>query len=296
MSRSTRSGVAFALLAALFWGVSGAVAADAFADVSPARVAEARAIVTALFFVPLAWFRGALSPGKGIWWFALFGVNLAIVNVTFYWAMDRLGVGPGATIQFLAPIFILLWMAAVQKRRVAGGVWVAAIVAVTGVSLITEAWNLEGGDWVGVFWGLVSAVAFASYLMFGEYLGRSYPSMTIVTWGFLFASLIWLIFQPLWSFPTDLSTEVWVKLLWVGLIGTAIPFLFEVSALRRASSGIVGVIATTEPVFAAATAWFLLEQHLSPVQMVGGAMVLVAAALVQRWGASDVEIPLEPTR
>jgi len=296
MSDRARSGIAFALLAALFWGVSGAVAADAFADVSPARVAEARALVTALFFVPLAWSRGLLAPRSGTLWFALFGVNLAVVNVTFYWAMDRLGVGPGATIQFLAPIFILLWMAAVQKRRVVPAVWVAAAVAVTGVSLITEAWGLEGGDWVGVVWGLVSAVAFASYLMFGEYLGRSYPSLTIVTWGFLFASVVWLVFQPLWSFPTDLSPAVWGKLLWVGLVGTAIPFLFEVSALRRASSGIVGVIATTEPVFAAATAWVLLDQYLSAVQIAGGAMVLVAAALVQRWGASDVEVPLEPTR
>ncbi|MEN8234893.1 MAG: EamA family transporter [Actinomycetota bacterium] len=296
MSKSTRSGIAFALLAALFWGVSGAVAADAFSDVSPARVAEARAVVTALFFVPLAWSRGLLSPKGGLGWFALFGANLAVVNVTFYWAMDRLGVGPGATIQFLAPVFILLWMMGVQKRRVAPAVWLAAAAAVTGVSLITEAWNLEGGDWIGVMWGLISAVAFGSYLMFGEYLGRSYSSMTIVTWGFLFASAIWMVAQPLWTFPTDLSAVVWVKLLWVGILGTAFPFLFEVSALRRASSGIVGVIATTEPVFAAATAWVLLDQYLSAIQIAGGAMVLAAAVAVQRWGASDVEIPLEPTR
>jgi drug/metabolite transporter (DMT)-like permease len=296
MDRSTRSGIAFALLAALFWGVSGAVAADAFAAVTPAQVAEVRALSTAIFFIPFALYRGVLSPRGGLIWFALFGANLAIVNVTFYWAIDRLGVGPGATIQFLAPIFVLLWMVVMQHRRVSPVVWLAAVVAVTGVFLITEAWQLEGGDWIGVMWGLVSAFAFASYLIFAEHLGRTYPSMTIVTWGFVFASLIWMVAQPLWTFPTELAGTVWVELLWVGIMGTALPFLFEVSALRRAPSGIVGVIATTEPVFAATIAWVWLGQYLSPIQIFGGAMVLGSAAAIQRWGTADVEGPLEPAR
>jgi drug/metabolite transporter (DMT)-like permease len=296
MDRSARSGIAFALLAALFWGVSGAVAADAFAAVTPAQVAEVRAFVTALFFIPFALYRGVLSPRGGLLWFAIFGANLAIVNVTFYWAIDRLGVGPGATIQFLAPIFVLLWMVVAQRRHVSSVVWLAAAAAVTGVFFITEAWQLEGGDWIGVAWGLTSAVAFAAYLVLGEHLGRTYPSMTIVTWGFIVASIIWLVAQPLWKFPTDLSPVVWAELVWVGIMGTALPFLFEVSALRRASSGIVGVIATTEPVFAATVAWVWLGQYLSPIQIFGGAMVLGAAASIQRWGAADVEGPLESVR
>ncbi len=289
MDRSTRSGIAFALLAALFWGVSGAIAADAFTHLSPTRVAEARAIVTSLLFVPFAYFRGALAPRGGLLGFALLGVNLVIVNVTFYWAIDRLGVGPGATIQFLAPIFVLLWMVVAQRRSVSPTVWLAAVVAVAGVFLITQAWNLEGGDWIGVAWGLISAVAFASYLVYGEYLGRSHPAITIVTWGFVFASIIWMFVQPLWTFPTDLSAKVWGELLWIGIVGTALPFLFGFSALRRAASGIVGVISTTEPVFAATAAWILLGQYLSVIQMVGGAMVLGAAAAMQRWGKTEVE-------
>ncbi|MGB5167033.1 MAG: EamA family transporter [Acidimicrobiia bacterium] len=296
MDRSTRNGIAFALLAALFWGVSGAIAADAFAEVSPARVAEVRALVTSVFFIPFALYRGALAPRGGLGWFGLLGVLLAGSNVTFYWAVERLGVGPGATIQFLAPIFVLVWMVVAQHRKVSAAVWLAAVAAVTGVFLITEAWNLEGGDWVGVAWGLVSAVVFASYLVYGEFLGRTYSSITMVTWGFIFASILWLIVQPIWTFPTDLSAKVWVELVWVGIVGTALPFLFSLSALRRAASGIVGVISTTEPVFAAAAAWVLLSQYLSAVQIIGGLMVLGAAAAIQRWGAADVEGPLEPTR
>ena len=295
-ARSTQTGVLLALAAAFMWGVSGAVAADAFSELSPARVAEARALITTAVLVPIAWWRGLLDPKGGLWRFFLLGVNLALVTVTFYWALDLLGVGPGATIQFLAPIIVLVWMVVVESRAVRAAAWVAALVAFTGVFLVTEAWELEGADWLGVVAGLAAAVTFASYLILGERLTRSYPIVTVMTWGFIFASLLWAVVQPLWTFPTDLSAKIWIELLWVGLIGTAVPFFASFGALQRVASGIVGVIATTEPVFAAAAAWVLLDQQLSAIQVIGGLLVLVAVAAIQRWGMAEVETPLEAAR
>ena len=295
-ARSTRTGVLLALSAAFMWGVSGAVAADAFSEVSPARVAETRALITTAVLVPVAWWRGMLNPKGGVGWFFVLGVNLALVNVTFYWALDLLGVGPGATIQFLGPILVLLWMVLVEGRSVRPSAWAAAVVALGGVLLVTEAWQLEGSDWLGVVAGLASAVTFASYLILGERLSHRFSIITVLTWGFVFASLIWLIVQPLWSFPTGLSGKVWAQLLWVGLIGTTVPFFASFAALQRVASGVVGVIATTEPVFAAAGAWVLLSQQLAPVQIVGGLLVLAAVASIQRWGIPDVEAPFEAAR
>ena len=295
-SRATQTGVLLALSAALMWGVSAAVAADAFSELSPARVAETRALIATAVLVPVAWWRGMLRPRGGVGWFFILGVNLLLVNVTFYVALDRLGVGPGTTIEFLGPIFALGWMVLAQGRSVRPAAWLAAAIALLGVFLVTEAWQLEGADWLGVAAGLASAVTFASYLIIGERLSHSYPILTVMTWGFVFASLIWLVVQPLWSFPTDLSGKVWAELLWVGLIGTVIPFFISFAALQRVAAGIVGVIATTEPVFAAAAAWVLLEQQLSTAQIVGGLLVLMAVASIQRWGIAEIETPFEAAR
>jgi len=294
--REIRVGVLLALLAAFLWGVSGAVAADAFAEVSPARVAQARALLATVVLVPYAWVRGQLDPRGKLGLLVVMGLNLAAVNVTFYWALDRLGVGPGATIQFLGPILVLAWMAIVQHRPVNPAAWGAAVLAVVGVAFVTEAWALEGADWIGVVAGLASAALFASYLLLGEYLGRQLPAATVVAWGFVFASLFWLVVQPLWTFPSDLSSKVWLELIWVGIAGTAIPFIVELGALRRVAAGIVGVIATTEPVIGAAAAWVLLEQRLSPIQILGAVMVVGAVASVQRWGIPEAEVPYEASR
>ena len=214
-------------------------------------------------------------------------MNLAVVNVTFYWAIERLGVGPGATIQFLAPVLVLGWMAAVQDRAVRTAAWIAAFVSVVGVGLVSRAWDGANADWVGVAAGLASAVLFASYLMLGEHLGKRLRPLTIMAWGFLIASAFWAVAQPLWDFPSDLSGDVWLKLLWVGVAGTALPFLIEFAALRRASAGLIGVVATTEPVIGAAAAWIMLGQRLGELQIVGGVMVVVAVASIQRRGLPE---------
>ena len=290
-----RTGVLYALVAAFLWGVSGAIAADAFAEISPARVAESRAILATAVLVPYAWWRKRLAPGALLWWFLLLGANLAVVNVTFYWSVQRLGVGPGATVQFLGPILVLGVMAA-QGRAVGRFAWGAAVVAVAGVSLVTKAWELESSDWFGFVAGLAAAVTFATYLLLGEHLASRAQATTIVTWGFIFASAIWLIVQPLWSYPTDLPSKAWLELLWIGVAGTALPFIVEFGALRRVASGIVGVAATSEPVFGAAAAWILLDQQLDPIQIVGGTMVIVAVASIQRWGIPEAEVPFEVVR
>ncbi|MDJ0924565.1 MAG: EamA family transporter [Acidimicrobiia bacterium] len=295
-STNQRIGMALALSAAFLWGVSGAVAADAFADVSPARVAQARAFLAALVLVPYAWARGMLRVRSGWPSLVALGVNLAAVNVTFYWAIDRLGVGPGATIQFLGPILVLGWMVLIQGRKVSPVAWAAAVVAIVGVALVSQAWDVADADWTGVGAGLASAVFFASYLLLGEHVGRRMRAVTVVSWGFLFATAFWAVVQPVWSFPTNLAGGVWGKLLFVGIAGTAVPFLIEFAALRRAAAGLVGVVATAEPVIGAAAAWILLDQNLSTLQIVGGLMVVTAVASIQRWGLPAAEVPYEVAR
>ncbi len=295
-ARRQQIGIALALGAALLWGVSGAVAADAFSDVSPARVAQARAAQAALILLPLAWWRGVLRPRGMMTWLVAMGVSLAVVNVTFYWALERLGVGPGATIQFVGPIMVLGWMVVVQNRQVSGMAWAAAVVAVVGVGLVSEAWKVSSTDWLGIAAGLAAAVSFAAYLLIGEHLGSKLPATTVMAWGFFWASVFWAVAQPWWGFPTDLGGGVWFKLVWVGIAGTAIPFLLELSALQRAPSGVIGVVATAEPVIGAGAAWIMLSQALSPPQIVGGLMVVIAVASIQRWGLPDHEIPYEAAR
>jgi drug/metabolite transporter (DMT)-like permease len=269
------------------FGLADAVAGGVFDEVSPGRVAQFRSIVAVVVLTPLALHKGVLQPSKDVWKLAILGANLALVMFTFYWAIDLLGVGPGATIHFLGPIFVLLWFALVRKVPVRPLVWVAALGSVVGVGLVTQAWNLDSSDVFGVLIGLVAACSFASYLLVGEHFAHALEPIHVAVWGFGFASVIWLVVLPPWSFPTAISGAAWLDLAIIGIVGTAIPFVVEFAALRLIVSSIVGVIATAEPVVAAVAAVILLDQHLEPVQWFGVVLVVAAVAAVQRWGLKD---------
>lgn len=291
-----RSALWFALSAAVLWGVSGSVAADVFDKVPPPRVAEVRALVAALFLVPYAGMRGQLRTQGNGRWLVLFGFTLAAVHVTYYWAVEGLGVGPGVTVQFLAPILVLFWMRFAERRPVAVVVWVAAAGAIAGLVMVTRAWEATSADGWALAAGLASALTFATYLVMGERLGRRIGAVTTLTYGFAVAAAIWLIAQPLWTFPTGLEAKDIAELAWVGLGGTMVPFLLEMAALRRAAAAVVGLVATVEPVIAAATAWVFLSQGLSGVQILGGLAILAAVVVVQRRGVAEIEAPMQPGR
>jgi drug/metabolite transporter (DMT)-like permease len=282
-SRAATGGL-LALGAAGMFGVSGAVAGGVFSEIAPAHVAQSRSLIAAVLITAFALWRGVFRLEGGLVKFVLLGLNLALVNVTFYWAIDRLGVGPGATVQFLAPVLVLVWIALVRREPVSPIAWMAAVGAVFGVGLVTRAWALGTSDIVGLAAGLASAFLFAAYLVYGEHLGETYRPAQLGAWGFVFASVFWAIVLPWWDFPFEAARENIVDLLVIGIVGTALPFIVEFAALSLASSGIVGIVATAEPPIGAVAAWILLGQTLDPIQWVGIGVVVVAVATVQQFG------------
>lgn len=273
-------GVWLALAAAFLFGVSGVVAVDAFSEVDPVQVAQFRSVVTAFVLVAVAYARRQ-SRTRGIRLpLIVLGIMLATVTITFYWAIDRLGVGPGVTIQFLGPSLVLVWMRFVQRRSVSPAAWAAAGAAVAGTALMARAWDVEALDPLGVLAAFGAAFSFAGYLIVGEHVGKRAPGLTVTAAGFAVSALIWVAAVPV-EIP-QVSARVWGQLIWVAVAGTTLPFLFEIAALRRADPAIVGIAATAEPVIAATTAWLALGQALTAPQIAGGLMVVAAVAMIQR--------------
>jgi drug/metabolite transporter (DMT)-like permease len=274
-----RSGLTFALAAALLFGVSGVVAVDAFDSVTPVQMTQFRSVTAAMILGALAYHRRQTMTGGNLPALAGLGVLLSTVTITFYEAVNRLGVGPGVTLQFLGPALVLIWMRLVQRRSVPAAAWTAAGIALVGTALMNQAWNIDQADPIGVAAGLGAAVAFAGYLILGEHLGKRLPSLTVTAYGFATAALIWVVAVP--PRIPQIDGVVWGQLVWVAIAGTTVPFLLEMVALRRADPGAVGVVATAEPIVAAIAAWMALGERLRAVQIVGGLLVVAGIATVQ---------------
>jgi drug/metabolite transporter (DMT)-like permease len=289
---TNRRGDILALSSAVLFGVYGTVAADALATFSPIQLAQFRSTVAALVLGFLAYRRRQTATGGRLAELGLLGVFLAAVTMTFFWAIDRLGVGPGVTIQFLGPTLVLFWMRFVQQRAVPRLAWGLAIAALGGTAMITRAWDYQSLDPLGVLAGLGAALMFAGYLVIGERLGRLLPGLTVGAYGFGVSAVLLLVVAPIELPRAD--AVGWAQLGWIAIGGTVVPFMLSLGALRIADPGRVGVLQTLEPAVAAGSAWLVLGQVLGSVQIVGGVVVILSVAAIQRLTSSVAPDPAAP--
>jgi drug/metabolite transporter (DMT)-like permease len=227
---------------------------------------------------------------------AAFGIGgLALVQLFYFLAIDRLPIGIALLIQYLAPLLIVLWARYVGHERVRRRIWVALACSLAGLALVVQFWSGLALDGWGVAAALAGAVTFAVYVLMAERaVGRRDP-VSLSVYGFLFAALFWAVVQPWWTFPFELtdgsisllgrladrSVPVWALLAWMILLGTIVPFLLVVGALRHVSAARLGIVAMLEPVVATVVAWAWLEESLEPAQLLGGAVVLAGILLAQ---------------
>ena len=224
-------------------------------------------------------------------------VALAPVQATYFLAIDRLEVGAAVTIQYLAPLLVLLWLRLWLGRRLASGLWYAVALSVAGCFFVVEAHKAGALDGLGVAAAFASALTFATYMVLSERAGGHLSPFTTITWGFGFATLAWAIARPWWLFPFDELGSTRDALLAAGVvvIGTLLPFLALVAALTFIPASRGGVVATLEPVLAALFAWVLVGEELAALQVFGIVLVAVAVVWVQLH-RPDLEAEAAPGR
>ena len=210
---------------------------------------------------------------------AAMGCGMAVMPPLFFTALERLGAGPAITLQFVGVLAVMVWTQVVKGIRVPAVAWLAGLVTVLGISLVVEAWMWERVDLIGIAAGVGGAFFLAIYLLVVDHLGGRLHPLTIAAYPMGIAALL---LMPLgrWG-PMDLLASKWWWLLALGVLGTALPVLLEVVAVRYAGPGPVGIIILTQPVVGAVAAWFLLGQVLTGLQILGIAVSLVGVLLVQ---------------
>jgi drug/metabolite transporter (DMT)-like permease len=225
-----------------------------------------------------------------------FGVlGVALVQLFYFLAIRRLDLGVSLVIQYLGPLIVALYARFVLKEPVRRRLWVALAAALVGLTLVVDLWHGISLDGLGVMWSLCSAATFAGYMLFAERAVGERDPVSLLCWGFLFATVFWAVAQPWWSFPFDVPGRtvsllgnlsdwhlpVWALVLWMVVLGTIVPFFLIVGSMRHISATRAGITAMVEPVVASIVAYAWLDETLSAAQLVGGAIVLSGIVLAQ---------------
>lgn len=300
LERRRLRGYAMVLSACVLWGANGAVSKVMLENgLSSLELVEIRSAGACLV---LAAGLAVVSPRTlrvrraELPMLVLFGVGgLAFVQLLYLIAIRRLDIGVALLIEYTAPVLVALYARFVLREHVRNRLWAALVCALAGLALIVDLAHGVTLNGVGVLCALLAAVAYALYVLIAERYVGGRSAVSLLCFGFFFASLLFAVLAPWWRFPfgllgsdasllgnlTGSTVPMWVLLVSNVLLGTVIPFVLLVRALRHLSATRVAIAAMSEPVVATIVAWAWLGERLGPAQLAGGAIVLAAIGLAQ---------------
>ena len=256
-----------------------ALATSLFDEVGTAGAVFLRAVFGALALVALS--RGAPLrtrewPHRDVF---LLAVAVTCVNLFFYAALDRLPLGITVTLEFVGP----LGVAIAGSRRPRDVVWV--VLAAAGILLLSDGGG-EGVDALGVVLALTAGIFWGAYIILSDRVGALAPGVGGATMAAVLSAVLVAPLGIAEGGAELLDPAVLAAGAAVGVLSTAIPYAFEMEALRRLPRAVFGVLMSLEPAVAAAIGFLALSQGLDAVEVLAIGFVVIASAGALRSAAA----------
>jgi inner membrane transporter RhtA len=264
------SGVALMTSSALSNQVGAATAALAFPVLGPAGVVAVRQWVAGV--VLLATVRPKFASFTGRQWRPVLALALtfAIMNISLYMAIARIGLGLAVTLEFLGPLSVAL----LASRRVLD--LVCAIVAAAGVLVLAR--PQPSTDYFGIGLALLAALCWACYILLNRVVGARLPGSQGPAAAATCSAALYIP-VGIWVLATHpLTVTALGRAATAGILCSAVPMVTDVLALRRVPTKFFGIFMSVNPVFAALTGLVVLGQSLEPADWLAIAAVVSANA------------------
>ncbi len=298
-TRQPVRGYAYIATATFFWGVSATLGRAAFTgrlpglhavtSIDPLILSQGRASFSFLVLLAILGLsrrrRGLRLPARDFGQLCLIGIlGVAASNYFYYLAIQRTNVATAITVQYTAPIWVLIYAVArgLQKptlQRVA-----AVGLAVTGIALVIGLFSRGAFrlDTVGVFAALLAAFSFAFYNIGGHDILARRDRWIVLLYTTGSASLFWLLVNPPWKLvAAHYSSSQWLFLLLFSLVSVLAPFAFYFAGLQHLEPTRAIVVSCLEPVFSIVIAAIALGELMRPIQVLGIVFVLAAITVAQ---------------
>ena len=264
---------AYFLVSAVFHYLGPAFAVLLFARVDVLGVAWLRIAAAAAVFAlsRRPWRTLARREGRRL--LLAWGAVLAVMNCSFYLAIDRLPLATVAAIELL-PVVALAALGARTPRNVA-----ALLLAVPGVYLLTGV-QLEG-EALGVALAFVNAGLFALYIVLAH---RVSQLGTISGIDGLAASMLvaLVVVTPMagWAaVPAIVDPIALLAGVGVGISSSVIPYISDQLAMRRLARATYALMVSLLPATATVIGVVVLAQVPSWNELLGVALVIAGVAV-----------------
>lgn len=204
------------------------------------------------------------------------GVATGAMTMSFLASIERIPLGTAVAIEFLGPLTV----AAVRSHSTRALVWPA--LALLGVVLLTEPWH-GSVNLTGVGFAALAGVGWGTYIVLTQRIGDRFTGIT----GLAFTIPIAAATTAILGVPQatgQLTAGVLIAALGLAVLVPVLPFALEMLALRRMTHAAFGTLMALEPAIGTLLGLVVLSQNPAIAQVVGIALVVLAAVAAQRDG------------
>jgi drug/metabolite transporter (DMT)-like permease len=289
MAHAEIRGYLYVLIGSTLWGVSSVVAKSLFnIGLPPIELVLLRlTLATLALFLFLLFFdreKIIVSLGDLPYFFILGFAGVVGVQFTYYYTISKIQVGPAILLQYIQPVWVSLYAFLFQREPITKGKIASLFLAVLGCYFVVGGYQFDllRLNKIGIMSGVASSLFFTFYALYGEKGLKKYDGWTLILYGFGFATVFyWIIISPMKFITGGYTLNMWIAFIYIGIFATLLPFGFYFKGIERVRATRASITATWEPMVAGFTAYIVLGEVLSPLQILGGIGVIAAVILLQ---------------
>ena len=281
-------GALLVIIAAFFWGISATAAKFILNDhINPFRLVNMRLNLAFLFLFIffLIFDRQKLKITKqDAKHLAVLGVcGIVGVQSTYYFTVSTLNVSMAIFLQYLAPAMVVIYSAIFLKEKLSVTILTALGISIMGSVLIIFGLGgatLAGLNVMGLITGLMSAFFLSFYTIYGKLCTSRINAWTVLLYALGFGALTYWFVSPPWVLWRGIELKQLGYASYLAVFATIIPFGLYFNGLRFLTPSSGSIISMLEPVVASLSAYLLLQEKMTLLQILGAMLIILAVFII----------------
>ena len=291
-------GAVVCLLSAAAFGAMGIFGKLAFDDgatagtLLPARFAIAAVALWCLMLIRGSWSQmRALAPRDVTISLGLGACGYALQAGCYFVALEHLDASLLSLVLYTFPAIVTVAAVTLGRERLDRRRVVALGLVSTGLVLILGTAGASNVNGVSVALGVGAAFTYSAYILISDGVARRVPALVLTTLVCTGAAASLTVGSALTGqlHPGAVPLAGWGWLACIAIVSTVGAITLFFAGLSRVGPTSASILSTFEPVVTVVLAAAVLAEHLAPVQLAGGALVLTAV-LVLRVGSRSQAI------
>lgn len=286
-------GIFLAILGSVFWGGSGVFAQFLMQDkqVSTSWLVGTRMVIAGMLILGVLGFKHPQNVFKplrqardvmSLVVFSLFGV--IVLQYSFFTAIHKSNAATATILQFLAPVFLVIYFSLVTKKRPntlslfsLGLSLVGTFLLVTGGDVTQLSMSVEG-----FIWGLLAGFFGAFYIVQPRRLLVKYGTTLIIGWGMLIGGVLFQFIYPMWiGYPTFDGITL-LGIAFVIVFGTIFSYMCLLKSTDYIPAQFASLLTSFEPLSSALLSSLFLGVVLTKIEMLSMCIIIFSVFLLSK--------------